>query len=134
MITIAAHGIGVLCWGWGAFLMLSPPWSASVLSLAIVLWPHAITHILLFRTRAAESQCVLLGAFLAYAFWVHYANADILAHPDAQAPIGLLFVAPYALPVLAVAWFTARRLDRRKANTSLHGSTESRANASSSAP
>ena len=133
-MTIATHVTGALCWAWGAFLMLSPPWSGSAMLLGVVLWPHAITHVILFRTRAASSQCILLGAFLAYSLWVHYANADILAHPDAQAPIGLLFVAPYALPVLAVAWFTARRLDRRKANTSLHGSTESRANASSSAP
>lgn len=78
------------------------------------MFPFMINVVLAWRWRTIAGQTLLMCASLPYAVWSTIWYMFVLAMPDPQSPIALLFTGFYALPLLGLLLGLAVRPERRQ--------------------
>ncbi len=80
-----------------------------------VMWPHLISHIMIYRRKILFSQLILMIAQVGYFIWFCYVYNDIFyKNLDPQSSIGLIFVGFYAAKILIFFWLIAWQISGKK--------------------
>ncbi len=92
----------------------SQPVYGALFFIPFVMYPHAITHIVLHRVKTKAAQIILMIALISYFAWFTFIYINVFyLFLDAQSAIALLFVGIYATPIMLIFWLTIWLVERK---------------------
>lgn len=117
MLFAISHLLALALWLISLLLlcMKAEPWYGAFFIAAFSLFPHAVTHAMLWMQQSTPARLVLVIGMCLFGAWFLYIYADVFYwNLDPQSPVALVFIGFFSLPVMIPLWILATLLERRQ--------------------